>query len=60
MTMDKVNYRPVSVLPLLSKFCEGIINKQLYEYLENFQSELLCGFQEAHSTQQALLTLIQN
>ena len=59
MTMDKVNYRLVSILPSLSKVCEGIINKRLYEYLENFQSELLCSFQEAHSTQHALLTLIQ-
>ena len=59
MTMDKVNYRPVSILPSLSKVCEGIINERLYEYLENFQSELLCGFQQAHSTQHALLTLIQ-
>ena len=52
---DKANYRPVSVLPLLSK----IIYDQLYEYLENFLSELLCGFRKAHSTQHALFRLIQ-
>ena len=32
---------------------------QLYEYLENFLSELLCGFRKAHSTQHPLLRLIQ-
>ena len=40
---DKANYRPVSVLPLLKLF-EKIIYDQLYEYLENFLSKLLCGF----------------
>ena len=52
---DKANYRPVSVLPLLSIVFEKIIYDQLYGYLENFLSELLCGFRKAHS----LLRLIQ-
>ena len=56
---DKANYRPVSVLPLLSKVFENIIYDQLYEYLGNFLSELLCGFRKAHSTQHALFRLIQ-
>ena len=56
---DKANYRPTSVLPLLSKVFEKIIYDQLYEYLENFLSELLCGFRKAHSTQHALFRLIQ-
>ena len=56
---DKANYRPVSLLPLLSKVFEKIIYDQLYEYLENFLSELLYGFRIAHSTQRALFRLIQ-
>ena len=56
---DKANYRPVSVLPLLSKVFQKIIYDQLYEYLGNFLSELLCGFRKAHSTQHALFRLIQ-
>ena len=55
----KTNYRPVSILPLLSKVFEKNIYDQLYEYLENFLSELLCGFWKAHSTQRALFRLIQ-
>ena len=56
---DKANYRPVSVLPFISKVLEKIIYDLLYEYLETFLSELLCGFRKAHSTQHALFRLIQ-
>ena len=56
---DKANYRPVSVLPLLSKVLEKIIYDQLYEYLENFLSELLCGFRKAHCMQHAPFRQIQ-
>ena len=36
---DQANYRPVSVLPLLSKVFEKIIYDQLYEYImENLPS----------------------
>ena len=56
---DKANYRPTSVLPLLTKVLEKIIFDQLYEYLENFLSELLCGLRKAHSTQHAPFRLIQ-
>ena len=33
---DKENYRPVSVLPLLSKVFEGLLYDQLSEYLEKY------------------------
>ena len=39
---DKANYRPVSILPLLSKVFEKIIYDQLCEYLEHFLNQLLC------------------
>ena len=56
---DKANYRPISVLPLLSNVFEKIIFDRLYEYLENFPSELFCSFQKAHSTENAYFKLIQ-
>ena len=56
---DNANYRPVTVLPSLSKVFETIIYDQLYENLENLLSGLLCGFRKAHSTQHALVRLIQ-
>ena len=55
----KVNFRPVSVLPVLSKVFEKIMYDQLYEYAETFLNKLLCGFRKAHSTQHALFRLLQ-
>ena len=52
---DKTSFRPVSVLPLLSKVFETIMFDQLYEYAETFLNKLFCGFRRAHSTQHALL-----
>ena len=56
---DKENYRPVSVFPLLSKTFERLIYDQLNEYLEQYLNSLLCGFRKAHSTQHALVRLLQ-
>ena len=55
---NKANHRLVSVLPLLSTVFEKNID-QLYEYLENFLNELLCGFRKSHSTQHVLFRIIQ-
>ena len=52
--LDKTNYRPVSVLPLLSKICERLIFDQLSRYANKVFSELLCGFRKAYRTQYAL------
>ena len=35
--LDKENYRPVSILPLLSKVFEKLIYKQLSNYIEFFE-----------------------
>ena len=56
---DKANYRPVSILPLVSKVFEKIMYDQLYEYIEHFLNQLLCGFRKAHLTQHALFRLLQ-
>ena len=56
---DKANYRPVSILPLVSKVFEKIMYDQLYEYIVHFLNQLLCGFRKAHSTQHALFRLLQ-
>ena len=54
------NYRPVSVLPVTSKIFERILHKQLSLYLDKFLSPYLCGYRKRFSTQQALLSLIEN
>ena len=55
----KTDFRPVSLLPLLSKVFEKIMYDQLYEYAETFLNNLLFGFRKAHSTQHALFRLLQ-
>ena len=55
-----INYRPVSILPLISKVYERLIYNQLSEYSESFLSHILCGFRKAHSTQHALFKLLQS
>ena len=54
--IDKSNFRPISILPLLSKVFENVIFDQLSNYMNNF---LNSGFRKAHSTQHALFRLLQ-
>ena len=53
------NYRPISLLPIISKILEKIIANQLFDYLESFH--LLAneqhGFRPNLSTETALLTV---
>ena len=52
-------YRPVSVLPVMSKVFERIMEKQIAAYMEEFMSPYLCGFRNGFSTQYALIALIE-
>lgn len=56
---DPKNYRPISLLPILSKVLEKIIAKQLSQFLD--ENDLLSttqhGFRSSLSTDTALLTL---
>ena len=56
---DKTNFRPISILHLLSKVFERVIYNQLGKYTDTYLNELLCGFRKAHSTQHALFKLLQ-
>ena len=58
--LDKENYHPDSILPLLSKVFEKLIYKQLSNYIESFSSSILCGFRKAHNTQHALFKLLHS
>ena len=53
------NYRPVSVLPVMSKVFERIMEQQIAPYMEEFMSPYLCGFRKDFSTQHALIALIE-
>ena len=56
--LDKTNYRPVSVLSLVSKFFEKLMHKQINEHLKNKLSPYLSGYRKGFSTQYALLSHI--
>ena len=44
----KNNYRPVSILPILSKLFERLISKQLSEYFESILSKFQCDFRKGY------------
>ena len=56
---DKTNYRPVSILPLLSKIYERLIYNQINQMTENALSIFQCGFRKKYSTQHALIAMIE-
>ena len=53
------NYRPVSVLPTVSKVFEKIIQTQITQFIEKFLSPYLCGYRKGFSTQHALMSFIE-
>ena len=57
--INKESYRPVSVLPTISKIFEKILFDQLTKFSNKFFSPLLCGFRKGYSTQYALVNLLQ-
>ena len=54
-----INYRPVSVLPTVSKIFEQWMQKQLSEYINQFLPLFLCGYRKGFSTQTASVWLIE-
>ena len=51
------NYRPISVLPIVSKIMERVLHDELYNYVTKFEllSDCQFGFRKFHSTSTALL-----
>lgn len=57
---DKTNYRPVSLLPSLSKVMEKVVFAQLYQFLLdiNFLNPLQSGFRPRDSTVNQLIYIV--
>ena len=56
---SKDNYRPVSILPIISKIFEKLIEKQIVIYMDKFLSKYQCGFRKGHDAQHSLLAMIE-
>ena len=54
------NYRPISILPCLSKILERIMYNRLYSFLleHNLLYQKQFGFQNGHSTEHAVIKLV--
>ena len=44
----KKNYRPITVLPSVSKTYERLVQDQMLPFVQSFMSSLLCGFREGY------------
>ena len=55
----KNNYRPVSILPSLSKIFERNMYDQISGYVDKYLSPFLCGFRKGFSTQQCLILMLE-
>ena len=54
---DKTIYRPVSILPNLSKVYERLIYNQLSNFFENKLSKFQCGFRKGYNAKDCLLAM---
>ena len=57
--LNKTNYSPVSVLSIVSKLFEKIMQKKINGFISNCLSPYLCGYRKGYHTQQALLALVE-
>ena len=59
---DPSNYRPLSILPIVSKVIEKHITKYLFAYLNKYKllHEAQSGFRKNHSCQTSLIKLIND
>ena len=56
---DKGNYRPVSILPNLSKFFERCLHKQISDFFDTILSKYQCGFSKGLGAQHCLISLLK-
>ena len=61
-TTDKTSlksYRPVSLIPIISKLYERNMFDQTSAYIERFLSPYLFGYRKGHSTEQCLIVMVE-
>ena len=55
----KKNYRPISVLPIISKLFEKIMDKQIDEYIDQYLSKFLCGYRKGYNPQITMVHMVE-
>ena len=58
-TNDKNNYRPVSILPCLSKAFEKRMYDQIYAHTDSIFSNAQSGFRKGYSAQYSIIAMIE-
>ena len=60
--VDKNDYRPITILPCLSKVCEKLIEQQMVEFFteKKFFSQYQSGFRARHSCATAIMKIIDD
>ena len=60
LSTDMDNYRPISVLPVVSKVLERIVHNQLHSFLSEHKllNPYQCGFRRNHSTEFAAIAFL--
>ena len=57
--LSKENYRPISILPNVSKIYQTCLYDQIATYFEHIFSRYQCSFRKGYSDQQCLLAMIE-
>ena len=58
--LDRKNYRPVSVLAIISKVFERAMNTQLYDYFSDILHPFLSAFRQGYGCQTMLLKAVED
>ena len=56
---SKDNYRPISILPNISKIYERCLYNQMQTYFDNILSKYQCGFRKGFNAQHYLVSMIE-
>ena len=56
---NKSNYRPISMLPIVSKVFEKIIQNQIGGFIDTKLFPFMCGYRKEYCTQYTLIALIE-
>ena len=54
-----INYRPVSLIPIVSKLFERNMHNQVVTYIDKFLSPYLFGYRKGYSTEQCLTIMLE-